>query len=110
MVREYDSDFTEAHLKQYLAEAKTIQCLFVISLWCGRLIMLYVEEPYLDDTRAYEVAQSSFMRKHFGYFDNEVHIEDFAVKRISGQLTVITKVGDTQGSLGFTDMYCVQLR
>ena len=42
MVREYDSDFTEEHLKQYLAEAKTIRafCYFT-------LVRAFNDVPYL---------------------------------------------------------------
>ena len=90
VVREYDSDFTEAHLKQYLAEAKTIRAFCYFTLVRAFNNVPYVEEPYLDDTRAYEVAQSSCESIWILDYRFEVH-RRLCGERISGQMTVIIK-------------------
>ncbi len=80
MVREYDSDFTEEHLKQYLAEAKTIRAFCYFTLVRAFNDVPYVEEPYLDDTRTYEVAQSTCESILDTLITDLKSIEDFAVK------------------------------
>lgn len=57
-VRERDLNFSEAHLNQYLAEAKTIRAFCYFTLVRAFNRVPYVEEAYTDDTRSYEVAQS----------------------------------------------------
>lgn len=53
-----DPDFTEADLKGYMAEAKAIRAFCYFTLVRTFRNVPFITEPYLDDTRDYQVAQT----------------------------------------------------
>ncbi len=57
-VRERDVDFTESDLNHLLAEVKTIRAFCYFTLVRTFNNVPYIEEPYVDDTRAFTVAQT----------------------------------------------------
>ena len=57
-VRELDPDFSEAELRQYLAEAKTIRAFCYFTLVKTFRDVPYITEPYDDDSRSFQVAQT----------------------------------------------------
>lgn len=57
-VREEDPDFSEAELRQYLAEAKAIRGFCYFTLVRAFRDVPYITEPYVDDSRSFQVAQT----------------------------------------------------
>ena len=58
-VQDRDPDFSDADLAAYMAEAKTVRafCYFMLVRTFGDVP--YITEPFLDDTRDYEVPQTN---------------------------------------------------
>lgn len=57
-VRELDPDFSERELNQYLAEAKAIRAFCYFTLVKTFRDVPYITEPYDDDSRSFQVAQT----------------------------------------------------
>lgn len=78
-VRSTDPDFSETELLQYLAEAKTIRAFCYFTLLKTFRDIPFTEEPYTDDSRPFQIAQSS-ESDVLGYLVKDLReIEDYAV-------------------------------
>ena len=97
-VQEQDPDFSDADLKAYMAEAKTVRafCYFMLVRTFGDVP--YITEPYLDDTRDYEVPQTNGDDIVRDLIDDLKTVEDAAPKLFEENVP-FTKARVTQKTL-----------
>ncbi len=105
-VKPVDPNFSQAELDQYLAEASVIRAFCYFTLVRTFNNVPYIDKPYLDDTREYNVPQSS-AEEILGKLIADLHQYEDKVVKVYNSNIVYTRGRVTQKALWalMADMY-----
>ena len=105
-VQDRDPDFSDADLAAYMAEAKTVRAFCYFMLVRTFMDVPYITEPFLDDTRDYEVPQTDGDEILRALLEDLKTVEDGAPKLFEENVPY-TKTRVTQKTLWtlMADMY-----